>query len=270
MRMLNAGILVSCATTLAFALFFPDAPWDVYVAAWIGLAIGAASTTFMWIVDRHNLTRSIDRANRDHFYTASNAGVWDETHTVPLTRELVRHILERATEYEWTLQGFGLLRLYLAGVGRLHIWDDRYRFANVSEIHDHFWPLRSRVIAGELVNHRFEVDQLSSTPTHWCQRIVTGEKGGPEGNPLAVELREMSAHRYLPGEFYEQTPTDVHWTKPERGTVTLMARPKGADGAIETARVFYPVGTEWGTAEPRRATKEEVHDITQYALRRWF
>lgn len=268
--MVTVGVLVGCIATMVFAIVFPDADERTALAAWIGLFIGATTTTLAWIVDRANLKRKVQQADSDHFTIATNVGVWDETHTVPLTRELVRHILEHATEYSWTLQGFGLLRLYLAGVGRLHVWDDRYKFLDVSEIHDHFWPLRSRVIAGELVNLRYSVDEKSPKPTHLCQRIVTGEGGGPSTEPYPVELKEISSHRYLSGEFYEQTPTDVHWTVANRGTVTLMARPKGAEGAIETARVFYEIGERWGTAEPRMATKAEVHDITQYALRRWF
>jgi hypothetical protein len=162
-----------------------------------------------------------------------------------------------------------MLRLYLGRYGRIHIWDSRYKFHNASEIHDHFWPLKSRIISGALVNRRYSIVESSPTPTHMCHHIVTGEGGYPATEPIQVELIEESAHLYEAGEFYEQSPTDVHKSDPEDGTVTLMARPQGLPGVAERARVFWPIGSTWGTAEPRQATDDEVRDITQNALRRW-
>lgn len=50
-------------------------------------------------------------------------------------------------------------------------------------------------------------------------------------------------------------------------TVTVMKKDPTGD---ESARVFWPEGSEWVSAEPRRATAEEVRAITQHALQRWF
>src|SRR5690348_1365077 len=70
---------------------------------------------------------------------------------------LVRSILERWNAYEWTVQGFGMVRTKIANVGRIHVWDSRVRVALVSDIHAHPWELRSTVISGELINQRFNV-----------------------------------------------------------------------------------------------------------------
>lgn len=64
-----------------------------------------------------------------------------------------------------------------------------------------------------------------------------------------------------------QTPSEIHETDAQDGTVTLMQKTPTGD---DSARVFWEIGTGWGSAEPRKATPEEVLDITQNALKLWF
>ena len=189
-----------------------------------------------------------------------------------VTKELVRKILERAAMYEWTLQGFGWLRCYLGKVGRIHVWDSRYRTPNVSMIHNHAWPLASTVISGCMRNTRFtefdasgDVDSLARE--YGCATIQTGEGGGMLGRESSTFLAEMAAEVYFPGASYAQTPEEIHLSDPLNGTVTLVARPEG-EGA-KTARVFWPVGEEWVSAEPRPPTLKEVNTICSAALEVW-
>jgi len=60
---------------------------------------------------------------------------------------------------------------------------------------------------------------------------------------------------------------EIHQTQHDEGTVTIMRKHPTWN---ESARVFWPAGTQWVSAEPRAATAAEVHDITSNALQRWF
>jgi hypothetical protein len=181
-------------------------------------------------------------------------------------RAMARCILGNAASYEWSLQGMGLLRLYLPDNHRLHVWDSRYRRPGVSMIHDHLqWGLESTIIAGSMMNIRYEI-RPDGRP-YMLGLIKPGYGTYFKDAPAQVSLRRISQETYGPGATYAQEPADIHETNAVDGTVTLM-RKLPTDN--ESARVFWPAGTEWGTAEPREATDAEVRDITSYALRTWF
>ena len=72
-----------------------------------------------------------------------------------LIQELVRLILVNANKFEWTLQGFGMLRLHLSGGVRLNIWDSRFRVPGVSTLHSHPWWFTSLIVSGSLANVRY-------------------------------------------------------------------------------------------------------------------
>jgi hypothetical protein len=185
-----------------------------------------------------------------------------------VTRELVRKILERAQHYDWTLQGFGWLRCYLGKVGRIHVWDSRYRTPNVSMIHNHPWPLASTVISGVMRNVRYvEQGEAGMAREFRVATIQTGEGGGMVSEERGTFLAEHAAEVYLPGASYSQTAEEIHLSTPTDGTVTLVARPEG-EGA-KTARVFWEVGQQWVSAEPRVATGREIEAICGAALKTW-
>ena len=181
-------------------------------------------------------------------------------------KTLARAILSNAAAYEWSLQGFGMLRLHLPNDYRLHVWDSRYRSSGVSMIHDHMqWGLISTVIAGVLINRRYAEDPREAgflfttlKPGYGCYF---------KHEPKETGLLELDPLTYLEGDSYSHKPDEIHQTDAQDGTVTLMHKKPTGD---ESARVFWPVGSEWGSAEPRRAYPEEVEDITSRALRRWF
>jgi hypothetical protein len=185
-------------------------------------------------------------------------------------RHFVRMILAQPHKHKWSLQGFGMLRLHLPGDMRLHVWDDRFRVPKVSDIHDHQqWGLESLVLSGSIINEKYAVKQDALLPgdeehTHYEMTIEAGEGGGPRTLPVAVELLMLSRKFYPAGFSYRQQPEEIHRTVPDRGTVTLMQKYPvlGETGA----RVYWPIGTSWVSAEPRRATDEEVAEITGYAL----
>src|SRR5882672_1685770 len=66
---------------------------------------------------------------------------------------MVKQILDNCGDYEWSIQGFGMLRTNISEYLRLHIWDSRCRVDDVSDIHTHPWNFSSTVIAGWLTNN---------------------------------------------------------------------------------------------------------------------
>jgi hypothetical protein len=183
-----------------------------------------------------------------------------------LQSELVRSILLQWRAYEWTVQGFGFIRTKIGTAGRIHVWDSKLSVSRVSTVHTHPWPLVSTVISGELINQRFEID--SEGPVDCLHsRLKTGEGGHLVGETQSVRLKPSATEFYTRGQSYSQKPEEIHCSIPAYGTVTLMERPQGPP--LEEASVYWPAGTEWVTAEPRRAKDYEIEDVISFALQRW-
>lgn len=191
-------------------------------------------------------------------------------------KPLVRHILAHADQYDWSIQGFGLLRLYLPGDARLHIWDHARSYQDVSMIHDHIqWGLTSTVVAGQLTNTRYlELPaQRYGLPityinnTEWELYNWATFKAGFDAkqlhDPDKIWLKAMKPEIYMPGDSYHQEPREIHETAAQPGTVTVMQKFPSEDAV--NARIFWPVGMTWGTAAPRPATAEEVSHFVKLA-----
>ena len=73
------------------------------------------------------------------------------------TRLLVKNILTHPYGFSWSVQGLGMTRIYLSETVRLHIWDSRFRFPEVSAIHSHPWDLSPEVMAGRCMQFRFSL-----------------------------------------------------------------------------------------------------------------
>lgn len=179
---------------------------------------------------------------------------------------LVRAILEQYRSYEWTVQGFGFARTKIANVGRIHIWDSRLAVQLVSTMHTHPWPLQSTIISGELINQRFVEDPAEGLP-YMRSSIATGEGGGLIGDPVSTFIRSGTPEVYMPGDGYSQEPGEIHRSIPQDGTVTLIERPQGPP--LEAALVFWPIGTQWVSAEPGKPEQWKLDMVIQHALARW-
>lgn len=169
-------------------------------------------------------------------------------------RLAVLHILDNAIDYDWSVQGFGLLRLYIRTVGRLHIWDDTLRYPNVSMIHNHSWDLRSTVVSGMLTNVRYTEETLIGRPfqTH---RMITGYQCSTVTPVRDTRLLEWPREKYFAGDVYTQHAAQIHQTLAINGTVTLMERQEDENGQAD---IYWPANCTWGTARPRPATIEEI------------
>lgn len=180
----------------------------------------------------------------------------------PEIKELTRAILKNAAHYDWSLQGFGMLRLHLSDAVRLNVWDSRYQVPNVSMMHTHPWDFESTVIVGELRNNRYVKDRHGDL--FECAEIKPGPGGGIRNSLGNVGLHRRPVEIYISGEAYRQSHDEIHISLPADGTVTLNRRKRVGD---DIAQVFWPLGQEWVSAEPRPALPEEVADIAAAALR---
>lgn len=164
------------------------------------------------------------------------------------------------------MQGFGMLRLYIRNVGRLHLWDDRLRYPGVSMIHNHAWHLRSTVVSGELINQRYVHNDwqfLSWAKPYDHMRLQTGFDTRVLSPVDHVWMVPQKPERFIPGDVYLQAAHEIHETIAANGTITLMER---HDTPTGEADVYWPSGTNWGTATPRAATPEEVERTVLTAI----
>lgn len=179
-------------------------------------------------------------------------------------------ILDNATSFKWSVQGFGMLRLYIRDLGRLHIWDSMLRYPGVSMVHNHSWDLRSIVISGKLVNTRFSVVKPPLANTDMAalyegKRIITGYNTKNVESLGIVSLYQHAPEHYFVSDTYRQVASEIHRTDAEDGTITLMHRQDDAQGQAD---VYWPAGTEWGTATPREAQPREIIQVVGRAIER--
>lgn len=164
--------------------------------------------------------------------------------------------------YEWSVQGMGMLRLYIRKVGRIHIWDTALRYPGVSMIHNHSWDLQSTVVSGELQNVRY-VSDVSNGELYWRQRIQCGYDTHVVRPAEEIFLRECAAEHYGPGDVYNQKANVLHRTDAMDGTVTLMERDLDQHGQAD---VVWPFGSMWGNGKPRLARWSEVQSTIARAM----
>lgn len=183
---------------------------------------------------------------------------------------MVRAILGDAQMYQWTVQGFGMLRTYLPVAGnlkrfRLNIWNSNLAIPGVSVMHDHPWDFDSWIINGKFRNVRYIEDAWGLS--YKFMTIKTGEGGCPMSEPAAVRLMPLPVENYKTGDKYHQDALEIHASFYDDFTVTLNDRV----GDTEHARVFWrdePHGY-WVDAKPRVATAQEIGETVRLALEKW-
>jgi hypothetical protein len=134
-----------------------------------------------------------------------------------------------------------------------------------SKLHTHPWDMTATVISGSLVNRRYKAYRRDAG-RFFEQEIRCGQGGGLCGQPVPVQLTEEAPEEYVSGDTYEQGYAEIHESQPDPGTVTLIERHVPDGGNPDFAYVYYMRVDDWGTAEPRPATTEEIRTITSRAL----
>lgn len=182
---------------------------------------------------------------------------------------LVKAILLRAAAFDgWSVQGLGMFRLYLSKEQRLHVWDPNFAVTNVSTIHSHPWHFTSYVVSGRITDRLYEEKRLGfQSATHGKQKIVCGPGGGAIGDTLEpVTLSLLQEVTIEEGNSYGLSADALHESVPEPGVVTIITREFRED--TEHAFVCFPWGEKWISAEPRKATMQEVESMASRALAR--
>jgi hypothetical protein len=198
------------------------------------------------------------------------------------TKLLVQTILSHPYQYEWTAQGLGMLRMYLAPHLRLHIWDMRPTAGlivpDASPIHDHPWDLESYIVAGLMQQRRFKivtspfgVDPLYDPTKEYeilkYTTIECGKNAHCTSEPKIALVERGEIENIREGDQYTQVHDEIHESFPVSGTVTIVRRTFLED--TEHARAFWR-GKNWVSAAPRPATNEEIDKVCGYALREHF
>jgi len=184
---------------------------------------------------------------------------------VPLTAAILTILKNPPPLEKWSVQGLGMMRLYLSKEVRLHIWDGRQAYPDVSQIHTHSWHFTSLVVSGALVNYRYGYGV--GAPTHDRYFLKCGAGGCVMSAPEPVSLRRRPIERFRAGEWYSQSFSEIHYTDTTVGAVTLNQREFQQDE--DHAYVFTRTGMPWVSAEPRQATEEEKDHYLTLALRNW-
>ena len=157
----------------------------------------------------------------------------------------------------WSLQGFGMLRLYLTSEIRLHVWDNRFANKDASIIHDHPWDFNSFVLTGQIINHRYK--KTMRPDGDFKEAVIKCGPGGCLVSTNRCDLEKVRTETFGPGDDYIQLAEEIHSSHPDNGTITIVERQFKAD--TEHAHVYYPTWEQWGSAEPRRATDREIEAI---------
>jgi hypothetical protein len=192
-------------------------------------------------------------------------------------RPLVYHLLDHAESLAlegnpkgWSLQGFGMFRLYLAPNLRLHVWDPEHRVEDVTDIHDHPWSFDSTIIAGTVTDQQwFKEDDFAgpiSTGKRYLEQLIQcGPGGGARGEATPVRLVPAHKRTYRAGECYRMSWRDLHATTASPGAVTLISRKPRPDP--DHARVYFPEGKTWVSAEPAPAPPWRLADALGKAIK---
>lgn len=183
---------------------------------------------------------------------------------------------------EWSVQGLGMLRLYLSRnkTVRLHVWDRSLLVVGAAPAHTHPWDFSSLVVAGRMRNQRYDVvapddESLETRGPHvswWNGTEILCGPGTHQTAPGAerVRLKELDMETYYPGETYKQERAEIHQSFPEDGTVTIVTRTFGPDP--DHARVYWrgPEGSPWISAEPHAADPNTVRTVLLRSLETWW
>lgn len=187
-------------------------------------------------------------------------------------KPFIKKILENPLGYEWSLQGFGMLRLYINNNLRLHIWNDNFSVKNVSLAHDHPWDFTSYIISGEIENIKYvkileNLDKYPYYSKYNTQKIKCGPEGCAKSDIYECVLLEKYREIIKSGESYYQSKNEIHMSFPKNGTVSLIDRKFYDD--TEHANVFWNENNNWVEANPVKANEYEVEEIISFALKNW-
>jgi hypothetical protein len=186
----------------------------------------------------------------------------------------VKDILTCADEFQWQVQGFGMLRTYLNGGSdiRLQIWDQRLVEWGYSPIHDHPWDFSSIIVAGTLFNQRFN-RKWQAGSSGWKKYnedvIVPGPDNEGTESVGTCWLQGEPVEVYSAGDTYSQRWYELHQTRYTQSTITVIERERTRPDGDIASSIWQGPG-KWVSARPRTAEPEEITAIIGDALKAWW
>lgn len=181
---------------------------------------------------------------------------------IEVLRTTVAELLKRSNDPAlWSAKGLGMMRLNMPNRTRLHLWHNHFLWADTALKHTHPWGLHSNVVCGRLKNNRFIHCSPGVGRLHHVKRVECGPKGMEQIQLEDVHLGAASYETYHNGSYYGQSAAEIHESRAENGTVSIM-RKFGPDSG--RALVYYE--KEWADAYERAPTYPELADAIDAAL----
>lgn len=190
-----------------------------------------------------------------------------------LTRDDIKQIFLDRHDYQWQVQGFGMLRTYLDGPGepRLQIWDQRLATWSNNAVHDHPWSFESTIFAGTIFNQRFTL--FSNLHENGC---VTQIKPGTRGGQLSerpvhrTNISPLGVEVYGMGETYSQLHREMHLTRYAQSSITLIERTGREAADLANVAWYGEPGDQPPFVNPYEASDELVAAVVGDALKTWW
>lgn len=182
---------------------------------------------------------------------------------------LLHAILMCPEDHSWTVQGLGMLRLYLSDAVRIHIWHSSLVVPEVTSVHEHPWDFESLVLCGELRNHKYIPAKEGEGTPYYRDMLLCGT-GNLADDPQPVWLQPWYSDNrpavHKPMSEYSQRYDEIHETFFEDGTVTLVRR-RFVNEDRDHAYVYWERGAQFVSAEPRAARIDEIAIATGASAR---
>ena len=170
--------------------------------------------------------------------------------------KIVKQVMENPFNYEWELQGFGMLRTYIDKNTRLQIWLKEFIVPNITDVHTHPWDFESFIYQGQITNHCWrESSKLDGVSFDRCL-ILTGEKAYVKERTQVI-LKVIGNQKYTRGMVYSHEKNIPHRIDFVDGTITILTKSNIREDSLAYSYVMG-IGNEWVSAAPRLATKNEI------------
>lgn len=174
--------------------------------------------------------------------------------------KIVKQVMENPFNYEWEIQGFGMLRTYIDKDTRLQIWLKDFIVPDVTDIHTHPWDFESLIYQGQITNyifkeHGYHEPHFDSWYEYDRCLILTGEHAYVK-EKTKVLLDGYSTYNFNKGDTYCHGKNIPHRIDFIDGTITILTKLNIHEDSL--AYSYVPNGGEWVSAAPRIATKEEI------------
>jgi hypothetical protein len=179
-----------------------------------------------------------------------------------LSKALVLTLLQHAEDFPWRMQDIGLMGLRLDDRReyRLHVWDPSYCVGE-PPVHDHPYAFTSTIIAGELINTRYEEDPAGDEYVRF--RYTPGAEGDRRSDTVRLS---STATTLTASNQYRQLAHELHASWQQPGTVTAIRCVWVEASELTVCRRDED---SWHSAQGRDATCQEIKTFTAKALE-WF